>query len=92
MEDFSDLEDYVNVVRSKIQTMLEKLEEAKNLNQELGQVIRFIYLYLAVLSKAPDNDVYVPKVPKQKNGYRIYSRISRPAYKPTTSLGWTIKV
>ena len=73
MEDFSDLEDYVNVVRSKIQTMLEKLEEAKNLNQELGQVIRFIYLYLAVLSKAPDNDVYVPKVPKQKNVYQRYA-------------------
>ena len=59
MEDFSDLEDYVNVVRSKIQTMLEKLEEAKNLNQELDQVIRFIFSYLVVFSTSPDNDVYI---------------------------------
>jgi hypothetical protein len=41
MEDFFDLENYVNVVRSKIQTMLDKLEEAKNLNQQLDQVSLF---------------------------------------------------
>ncbi len=61
MEDFFDLENYVNVVRSKIKTMLDKLEEAKNLNQQLDQVSLFRnddYAYMPWSCFLPDSRPY----------------------------------